>query len=83
VIRRLAVGICGALLLTLTASGVAAAHDVNPPNGGIGDTPLNSSQALTNALDHFVNAVEQGQAENALLRNPTCSEHAIHPPGNP
>jgi hypothetical protein len=83
VIRRLAAGVCGALLLTLTASGVVAAHEFNPPNGGNGDTPLNSPQAIDNALDHFLNAVAQGQAENALLRNPTCAFHDIHPPGNP
>ncbi len=82
-IRQLTAAVFGALLLTLAASGVAAAHEFNPPNGGTGDTPLNSPQAVDNALDHFVNAVAQGQAENALLRNPTCSEHTIHPPGNP
>jgi hypothetical protein len=59
----------------------AYAHDFNPPNGGRGDTPFNSGNP--NAGKNFGIALENGQAENALLRNPTCGAHSIHPPGNP
>lgn len=82
-IRRLAVGVCAALLLTLAASGVAAAHEFNPPEGGHGDTPLNSEAALDHALDNFLAAVGHSAADNALFRNPTCALHNTHPPGNP
>lgn len=58
----------------------AYAHDFNPPNGGHGDTPFNSGNP--NAGKNFDTALENGQAENALLRNPTCGAHSIHPPGN-
>jgi hypothetical protein len=59
----------------------AFAHDFNGPNGGVGDTPFNSGNP--NAGKNFGTALDNGQAENALVRNPTCGLHSIHPPGNP
>lgn len=70
---------------TLVLAPAAYAHDVNPPNGGVGDTPFNSGNP--NAGKNFDTALANGQAENALFRNPTCGAHGspsgIHPPGNP
>lgn len=79
--RRAALAVVAAA--TLTVAPAAYAHEFNPPNGGNGDTPLNSPQAVANAGDNFFAAVDHSQAENALLRNPTCGAHSIHPPGNP
>jgi hypothetical protein len=81
----LAVG--GAIMLFLTAA--ANAHDFKSPSGGVGDTPLNSEQAMENASDKYFEAIEKsgGAAANSLFRNPTCglhgTEEGIHPPGNP
>jgi hypothetical protein len=76
-----------ALLLTVFTASAAFAHGFNPPNGGLGDTPLNSEKAQEKALDHYLAALSHSQAENSLLRNPTCALHdtsdGIHPPGNP
>lgn len=64
---------------------VAYGHEVSGPNGGVRDTPFNSGN--TNAGKNFDTALENGQAENALFRAPTCGAHdgpgGIHPPGNP
>jgi hypothetical protein len=83
VIPRLLAAMFVALALTFSAAVAASAHEINPPNGGLGDTPLNSNQAVAHALDNFEKALENGQAENSLLRNPTCGAHSVHPPGNP
>ncbi len=74
-----------ALGITLALGGVASADapPYNPPNGGAGDTPLNSEQAEEHAFDNFLAAVDAsgGGAANALVRNPTCVAYAptLHP----
>lgn len=74
----------GAFLLMAPAG---FAHEFNPPNGGIGDTPLNSLQARANAFDNYLAALSHSEGANSLFRNPTCGAHGgpsgIHPPGNP
>jgi hypothetical protein len=52
------------------------------------DTPLGGqSQSQDGAVDGFGGALSNGEAENSLLRNPTCGAHngpdGIHPAGNP
>lgn len=52
------------------------------------DTPLGGdSQNQSGAVDGYFGALANGEAENSLLRNPTCGAHfsgdGIHPPGNP
>lgn len=51
------------------------------------DTPLGGqSQSQDGAVAGFGGALANGEAENSLLRNPTCGAHngpdGIHPPGN-
>lgn len=62
--------------------GVASAHET--PDAAE-DTPLVGATA--GAVDNFLAALEHSEAENSLLRNPTCGAHnspdGIHPPGNP
>jgi len=71
--------------MTLALGGVASADapPQNPPNGGIGDTPLNSDVARANALDNYMAAINasNGAAANSLLRNPTCGlyDPSLHP----
>jgi hypothetical protein len=73
-----------ALLAVLAAGAFAVAPAAyadpvqHPPSGGIGDTPLNSAQAQANAGDNFFAAVDQSQAINALVRNPTCGAYSVH-----
>lgn len=72
--------------LILLASPVAFAHDFFVPPG-VGDTP----QGFDNAADDNginLDLTNDGGAENALFRNPTCtpfheSDGGTHPPGNP
>lgn len=78
--RRLAI-VCSAAAGLLVAAPAAYGHEFNPPDGGIGDTPFNSGNP--NAGKNFDIALANGQAENALWRNPTCGAHILHPPGNP
>lgn len=82
-LRRLAV--LGSVVAALALAPVAYGHEFNPPEGGLGDTPLNSSVAREKALDNYFAAVANsgGGAANSLLRNPTCAAHNDHPPGNP
>ena len=79
--RRLAaVAVAAASLLALAPA--AYGHTVD---AAVGDTPFASGNP--NAGKNFGTALENGNAENALFRNPTCGAHygsdGIHPPGNP
>jgi hypothetical protein len=56
----------------------AYADALHPPQGGAGDTPLNSPQAVANAGDNFFAAVDHSEAVNALVRNPTCGAYSVH-----
>jgi len=71
--------------MTLALGGVASADapPYNPPNGGFGDTPLNSTQARDHAGDNYGAAIDasNGAAANSLVRNPTCADYdsSLHP----
>lgn len=82
-LRRLAV--LGSVVAALALAPVAYGHPFNPPEGGLGDTPQNSSVARAEAGDNYAAAVTSsgGAAANSLFRNPTCAAHNDHPPGNP
>lgn len=77
----------GFVMLALTgmvmATGLASAHSTDDEAP---DTPLGSEESREQALDNFSDALERSEAENSLVRNPTCGAHfgpdGIHPPGN-
>jgi len=73
-------------MLTIAVTPVGALAHTTPDQAA--DTPLGGqSQSQDGAVDGFFGAVDNGQAENSLLRNPTCGLHngpdGIHPAGNP
>jgi hypothetical protein len=76
--KKLLLAMILALALSAMFIGPVAAH-TTPDNAP--DTPLPS--ASPNAFTNFLDALSHSQAINALLRNPTCGAHSIHPPGNP
>ncbi len=78
--------VASVLVLVFTINlGVASAHTTDD---AAADTPLGGqSRSQDGALDGYGGAVEDAEAGNSLVRNPTCGAHngadGIHPPGNP
>lgn len=83
--KRLMVAVVAGIIASTALTPAAFAHEFNPPDGGIGDTPLNSEQSREQALDNYFGALDasDGAAGNSLFRNPTCAAHNTHPQGNP
>lgn len=82
-IARLLVTLTLTFGMTLALGGVASADAPHPPQGGLGDAPLNSGQARTNAGDNYGAAItaSDGAAANSLVRNPACADYdpSLHP----
>ena len=86
-IRLLAVGVAAAAAVLLAFSLTAAPASAHTTPDAAGDTPNLGVEQGTPAFSNYLEALAHSEAENSLLRNPTCGAHTgpdgIHPPGNP
>lgn len=83
--KKTLVFLASAVMLSIAAMPIAALAHTTPDQAA--DTPLGGqSQSQDGAVAGFGDALANGEAENSLLRNPTCGAHngpdGVHPPGN-
>lgn len=83
--KRFLIGTAASAVMLGSMALPAFAHST-PDNAA--DTPLGGqSQSQAGAVGGFGDALANGEAENSLVRNPTCGAHngpdGIHPAGNP